>query len=237
MRLHGINSAEWREHYIRWCFLPISTKLLCNPQWNSVTLAIAQYYADNAVDEVHVVYLPSKDMNPSWPFTELGQDERSYLSQAHQEYIKAFHELYGEKSQDQPIFLRYADLITAFASHCRYHAMEDDDFVASYTPYAFFSRDDGLNIVGRMFRPEWEDREWKSSRYEYTESKMATRIDRVLAGKELTLDILMEAVEALEKRNEYKALGWRLWSLFQQDYKDDGVMEQVYDVLSKERGL
>lgn len=223
MRLHGGRSAELREHYLRWEFLPVAAEMFRQmPRWQSVTLAVAQYWCDEAHDAVHTAFLASEQREPSWPPPEFRQeDSDDYYYDATAEpnpadaRWAARQALWGHRFG--PFYGDNYDLIVAFASYCLPGCHQEMDYAQAYRPYAIARRIAGgdslaVEIVGRMLQPEWEDRFLKPSRAgDKVDPPLPTpRLERLRAGEAIPPEDLLASLEAPARLAEGMALGWRL---------------------------
>lgn len=197
MRLHGGSAAEWRAHLVRWWFLPRAAHVLADPAWNSVTLAVAQYWDDEASDAVHLRCVPSSEAAPSWPLPELaGGSWRPPWWTAARTAEAAVHG--GCQALDP--YLDNLDLVVAFAAFCEPSCHQEMEITEAYRPYALATRgDDGVDveIVGVVRQVEWVDQPLRASRCapSLLLERLQTRIDRVRGGATLTVDELLRALD------------------------------------------
>ncbi|MBX3183671.1 MAG: hypothetical protein KIT72_06075 [Polyangiaceae bacterium] len=146
------------------------------PALHSVTLFVAQYWADNADDEVHLELLSSQFVDPVIPPAEAyldddddeGDDCDDYdddddyyspwdmanlLDEEVRERHHMDHDIY------EVVHYGWGPYISAFAAFCPEGAHQECFPPEGYAPYAIFRRGpDGLHteIVGVMLRP-WLD--------------------------------------------------------------------------------
>ncbi|MEL6343633.1 MAG: hypothetical protein AAFV53_10920 [Myxococcota bacterium] len=221
MRLHGGRSSELRAHYLRWEFAPIAAELFRqSPRWASVTLAVAQYWCDEAHDAVHTVIIPSEHVNPGWPTPELraeeGDDEAAVAvaDDANAARWAARQSLWGHRVG--PFYGDNYDLIVAFAAYCLPGCHQEMDYSQAYRPYAIARRGPDasmeMEIVGRMVQPEWEDRFLKPSRAgDRPDLPLPTpRTERLRAGESISPEDLLASLESPARLAQGIALGWRL---------------------------
>jgi hypothetical protein len=147
LTLHGSTSAELREHYIRWWFVPLAAELLRREGVGSVTLAFAQHW-DNMIDEeVEEAFFVSPSPTPGWPMEEV---EWSLL-------CGAFREIRGVPYD--PFAGLRDHLVPAFAPFCRLDGHDEMSREEAFLPYAVARMNDGqlqVEIVGRLQRPDEE---------------------------------------------------------------------------------
>lgn len=127
-----------------------------HPSAQSITYAVAQYWNDEADHAVHSHFSVSTARNPSW-------------REAHDDHEANFEGTYSwdHRPKDRSELDDNSTMITAFASYCEEEGSQEDEVAEAYTPYALVRRvvlpgsksdiDVSVEIVGRMFRPEWED--------------------------------------------------------------------------------
>ena len=71
MQLRGSCSAELRRHAMRYWVEPRAAAMLrADERWQSVTVAVAQYWDDDASDAVHLRLCVSRSLDPGWPVAE-----------------------------------------------------------------------------------------------------------------------------------------------------------------------
>ncbi len=115
-----------------------------HPELRSIMLAVAQYYADNAQDEVHTYLVGSERDVPVWPHgcARWGDD----------------FALAGESCEkcDRPVLgwvsRHYLERITAFAPYCLEGSDQEALFWENYLPYCIFRRDGSFEVVGTLLR-------------------------------------------------------------------------------------
>lgn len=162
MSLYGRTSAELREMCLRWYLEPMARRLFAaHEDVQSVVLAVAQYWADNASDEVHVWLWPSRQRDPAWGApVPRAHERRDWQIEAVREAHRA---LFG--SSRGPV-TGTARAITAFASFCKEGCTQEGDAAESFSPYAIARRGkvdgDGIQrvdieVTGTMLRPAAEN--------------------------------------------------------------------------------
>lgn len=142
------------------------------PQIRSATFTVAQYWDDNANDEVHDFFLFSVLETPDWEaFTKAEQEDRidsinlpgfgtagdfGYFYLLDLQW-NARNEL--EKDKDFYRWYGMSEEIPAFAAYAPEGAHQSMDYSEAYNPYAILYRKDNdveVKIVGKMLRP-WLD--------------------------------------------------------------------------------
>ncbi|VEP16961.1 conserved hypothetical protein [Hyella patelloides LEGE 07179] len=162
--------------------LPIVKKVFAKyPQINSASFAVAQYWDDNAYDEVHNFILYSVLDIPDWEAYSKSENEKElgdyknwddYFDNAIKdpinlpgitEYQDEIDREAWEELEKEPNFYYWNGLgddeIAAFAAFCKEGSNQCMDYSEAYTPYAILTRTDNsiaVEIVGKMLRP-WLD--------------------------------------------------------------------------------
>ena len=205
MRLHGSSSAELREHFLRWSFCPLAAQLFRqSADIQSVTLAVAQYWDDEAHDAVHTEILPATGRDPGWP---IASEVRAMLAAHLALHGRSYSAHYGDNY----------DLIVAFAAYCRPSCHQEMSIEEAYTPYAIARRAadaDGivLEVVGRRQQPGWEDRFYAPSRSSplmFSDPPIPL-VEQAQAGQTISPTRLLEALEGPALLSEATGLGWAL---------------------------
>ncbi len=170
MELQGTTSEALRRDCMARYFLPLATEVFARaPEAQSVIFAVAQYWDDEADDAAHAHIVICSTKDPQWPscLTAEGNafiedNEAGVYGARHSELEAAARAAAYERSGwSSPWLDDNGQMITAFASYCLEGSSQEDDLDAAYVPYAIARRnDDGavIEIVGKMLRPEWEDR-------------------------------------------------------------------------------
>lgn len=164
--IEGGTSAEMRERYLHEAFLPMAARAFAeDADVQSVVLAIGQYWCDEAVDAVHLALVPSAERDPTWP--AIFSDSPFYELTEHDGVVWEGSTPKGDAILRYDWYADYPQLdenqtsITAFASCCHEVTSQEDPLAITSRPYAIARRGDRgpeLEIVGRVLRPEWEDR-------------------------------------------------------------------------------
>ncbi len=147
------------------------------PQLQSATMLVAQYWADNADDEVHhrVIFsvLETPDLEAVFK-----ADEFSLCDPINLPGFQYMYEMYDawlavdEANIQNEEMYDWGDdndiAIAAFAAFCKEGSHQDMSMAEAYSPYAILRRkgeEIEVEIVGRMYRPwldgvkseEWEE--------------------------------------------------------------------------------
>ncbi|MEO8703228.1 MAG: hypothetical protein ABI867_24490 [Kofleriaceae bacterium] len=119
------------------------------PATRSLLFAVAQYWNDQADDEVHSHLVASERETPVWPHVCA-------------EYDESGNAVPGERCSN----CAYEELRSPWVSvgpwepYCHEHGSQDQDYAASYLPYAIVRRGTGDDVnverVGRLQRPHAE---------------------------------------------------------------------------------
>ena len=171
-------TAVIREKILNSYALPIVKKVFDKyPQIKSAYFAVAQYWNDGALDEVHDFILYSILELPDWEaFAKSEQAEDNYEHwEDYANSIKDPINLPGFIDCQDEIDGNYtyvklegntyyfdgfnSEIIAAFAAFCKEDSHQCMDYAEAYTPYALFTRTDTgikIEIVGKMLRP-WLD--------------------------------------------------------------------------------
>ncbi|HYP97276.1 MAG TPA: hypothetical protein VER96_01295 [Polyangiaceae bacterium] len=177
-------SRVLRQRFDRKYALPLARAMFeLEPRCQSVLVTVGQFWCDNAIDAVHCRLVACAERDPTWPFAGqaradalgdlailrtqiewtakygeepygLDQVQRGLLDDARQ---RAFGDKFFCVLHDN------SDMIVAFASYCREVSNQDEPSWRSYTPYGLVRRPlqgepATLEVIGQMYRPEWEDR-------------------------------------------------------------------------------
>lgn len=159
MLIEGTSSAALRDQCMRLRFAPLAKEMFARmPEVQSIAYTIGQYFCDEAEDAVHEEIATFLERDPKWPdaFDQEADEARKEAAFASHEYgFLGF-------AFDLPMLDDNSSAITAFASHCRELGDQEQPFTESHVVYAWARRGTGgevvIDIVGTMFRPEWEDR-------------------------------------------------------------------------------
>lgn len=185
MRLHGATSAELRECYLAWVFVPVAMEMMGRqPRIERVQLMVAQYWDDNARDAVHTVFLP---LIPGGP---------AFESDAW--YQQRLHDLSWtcEKAMwPRPTYFDNLDLVRAFATFCPPHKNQNMDMEEAFVPFAELDRAGVYTPLGEVHQGQWEDAFWRASYSELPDLGHPGARERAL-GRELDGDELLELLEA-----------------------------------------
>lgn len=224
MSLPGDSSAELRAFYLRWVFQPLAAELLrAHADVQSVTLACAQYYNDEARDAVHLAVLPSTDRAATWPEPVGGGWGR------HERVLRAQRALTGRRYGG--FYGDNYDFIVAFAAYCRPGAHQELRMVEAYLPYAVARRaPEGLTleVVGQVQQPEWEDRFARPSRTPEDQGpRLASRVARLRAGRPIPPEELLESWRGFVAEGETEHLCHRLFEALQTQKGVRACMEDV----------
>lgn len=135
----GTTSAQLRESFMERLVTPFVQCIFDTSETKIVTFAVAQYWNDNADDEVHFAYWPGP-----WP-------QQSIYAVSDDPWVKQYrtirqaHRKLAERMGRKPKENYYVfvdgdnrDMVKAFASCCTEGGSQDDDFPEPYTPYAVF---------------------------------------------------------------------------------------------------
>ena len=134
------------------------------PPINSATFAVAQYWNDQASDEVHDFFLYSVLDTPDWDAFAQAEytEDKINLPGFKDRYQLSPSNVWDELRKD-PNFYDWnglgIDEIAAFAAFCKEGSHQCMDYSEAYTPYTILRRTDNgivVEIVGKMLRP-WLD--------------------------------------------------------------------------------
>ena len=139
------------------------------PKIRSATFTVAQYWNDNANDEVHNFFLFSVLETPDWEaFTKAEQEDRidsinlpDFETNEYFSYFSLQWDARNELEKDKDFYRWYgmSEEIPAFAAYAPGGAHQSMDYSEAYNPYAILYRKDNdveVKIVGKMLRP-WLD--------------------------------------------------------------------------------
>jgi hypothetical protein len=167
----GTTSAELRRNMVEQSWRPAAARIFAAlPEVQSVVFAVAQYWNDEAADQVHWRELPSLERDPRWPemlTRPLYESEGDDFLAA--EFVRRLpptpegHPATDISDLTRPLpWLDEDKVITAFASCCTEGCHQEMSVAEAYRPYAIARRDGNqgvaIEVVGRVIRPEWEDR-------------------------------------------------------------------------------
>lgn len=208
MSLPGGTSAELRAFFLRWVLQPRAARLLREPSTRSVTLAVAQYWNDEARDAVHLLLLPSPLRDPGWPL--VGPAPVRW------------------PGEDSPLSLPYldnSDYITAFGAYCLPGCDQEMSLNEAYRPYAIARMGpEGVEIerVGALRQPELEDRFVRPRRAPPGEAPRlpAPRVERLLEGRTIATEELLDSWQGYVDLAEGEGLSFRLFEALE---KGSGV--------------
>ncbi len=179
------SSSVLRERYTRDYLLPLARAWFqLEPRCQSVLVTVGQYWCDEATDAVHCHQLGCVEAEPTWP--ESGQaragslveddvlaewtggpspdEEALALSDVQSSrWERAAEHAFGEAYGVPSALDENNDMIVAFASFCREVSDQEQPSWRSHTPYGLIRRpaagtEPVLEVIGKMHRPEWEDR-------------------------------------------------------------------------------
>lgn len=154
-----------RQRTIDGYVIPIVKKVLEKyPRINSATFAVAQYWDDQASDEVHDFFLDSVLDNPDWEaFARAGYTEDKINLPGFKNRDRWSLDSFRYEQRKNPNIYDWnglgIDEIAAFAAFCKEGSHQSMDYSEAYTPYAILRRRDNgivVEIVGKMLRP-WLD--------------------------------------------------------------------------------
>jgi uncharacterized protein (TIGR02996 family) len=157
--LSGETPEVQRAQSIDRVLLPLAhAAFKAHPEINSVILAVAQYWNDEADDAVHAEVHYSKRHTPIWPHECPGPDRRGDRATLADFCHWCGGEIPGHP--DNPGWIPWDDngsAIPAFETYCREGCHQDMSRGEAYLPYAVARRGGEVEIVGRPVRP-WSDR-------------------------------------------------------------------------------
>src|SRR5688572_28632414 len=121
------------------------------PNVRSAILTFAQYWNDNADDEVHVRAFASEQRAPDWPHRCPDGEPIEAPSKTFCRYC----------SGDAIPYLKwgYGELVPAFEAYCHERGTQGNDDADNYRPFALARRDGDrieVEMIGRLVRP-WLD--------------------------------------------------------------------------------
>jgi hypothetical protein len=168
MSLYGRNSAEMRRTYIDWHFLPTARELFRGrPDVDTVFLACAQYWNDEALDAVHLREEPAQPGVHTWEewlAQERGLDVQDHPAwRAHWERREALRDAWKGAREAAGVpddYMDNGDLIPAFAAYCREGCHQELAVWDAYALYATARRVPGgvaLEVSGVEVQPWAED--------------------------------------------------------------------------------
>lgn len=235
LTLRGCDSAELREHYVRWEFAPVAAMALRSmPKWHSVTLAVAQYWSDEASDAVHTVFLPSSSRDPGWPVPPEADSHWDTMQKLREQVFGDPYRFYGDN---------YA-LILAFASYCRFGCHQEMPVEKAYLPYAIARRDGAssisIEVVGEVQQEDWESQFLRPSRAQrYGAPMLRDRVEAALRGRPISIDDLLEALDGPSHLAELVAAAWDLRAAAQLQLDTSSkatrkILQAVEQVLSRQ---
>jgi hypothetical protein len=159
MLIEGTTSAELRDKCMRERFVPLAREMFARmPEVQCIAYTIGQYFCDEAEDAVHEEIATFLEREPKWPDAFDQEADEARKERAFATHVDGFDEFVD----NLPTLDDNSSAITAFASHCREPGDQEQPFTESHVVYAWARRGVGgelvLDVVGTMFRPEWEDR-------------------------------------------------------------------------------
>lgn len=187
-RVRGETSAELRANYLDESFAPTCREVFqSDDRLKSFVLAIAQYWADDAADDVHLEIIPCVTPNPTWP--ECLNANPFVDGDTMWTDLEMFDRVYDTNDEYPRLSERAA--ITAFASCCHEISTQDRSLSESYRPYAIAKRgsadDVTIEVVGAVVRPEWEDafnlRDDEGRRTEHADDLLASAYEHADAAR------------------------------------------------------
>ena len=168
-------AAELREAIVQDFVKPIVRKAFEKyPQLNSAMLLVAQYWDDNAYDEVHhqiffsVLEMLDIDAASKTESTYLDPVNLPGLPGQSSIYSLCIDEVEGELEQDQKYLFSWLENswwnekmtpVPAFAAFCKEGSHQEMEIDEAYAPYAILHRQRGeikVEVIGKMLRP-WLD--------------------------------------------------------------------------------
>lgn len=159
MLIEGSSSAELRDKCMRERFVPLAKEMFARmPEVQCIAYTIGQYFCDEAEDAVHEEIATFLERDPKWPDAFDQEADEARKERAFATHVEGFDEFVD----NLPTLDENSSAITAFASHCRELGDQEQPFTESHVVYAWARRAVGgevvVEVVGAMFRPEWEDR-------------------------------------------------------------------------------
>lgn len=156
--VEGETSAELRANYLRDGFSPVARQIFDSYEdVQSVVLAIAQFYADEAEDAVHLEIIPCVVPNPEWPSCLDNNPFVLFDEGWHVDFSKGIYEM----QREYPQLDANTDAIIAFASCCHEISSQEDPVDVTSRPYAVARPEANgtvaVEVVGSVVRPDWED--------------------------------------------------------------------------------
>lgn len=179
------SSQALRERFEREYLLPLARAAFeLEPRCQSVLVTVGQYWCDEAEDAVHCHELACTVRDPAWPdagqvhpgsigdpqeLAELLRDEQGMSDPEPGDLALTQHALWAAARKRAfgaaPAWVLddNTDMIVAFASYCEEASDQEQPSWRSHTPYCLIRRpaqgqQPEALVVGRMHRPEWEDR-------------------------------------------------------------------------------
>lgn len=158
-------TAQLRQHILETCHIPGVLYLLRRfPVLQSAMVVVAQYWCDEADDEVHFELVFSELHTPDYlawctSWEECADEDPANLPSFGDRWESGWPDAY-EKSDEKGKWPNLFETIPAFAAYCKeggHQSFDNPDEV--YTPYAILRRQgDAVDteIVGTMLRP-WLD--------------------------------------------------------------------------------
>lgn len=120
-----------------------------HPQYRSATLAVAQYWDDEADDAVHETVLWSRAETPEWPH------ECEYEPSDADTVCTWCSALWDYESAPQIPWDDNGESIDLFAAYCKPDCHQDMEPAEAYTPFAIARAGRPLEIVGQVLQPDW----------------------------------------------------------------------------------
>lgn len=158
-KLPEADTRRLRERIIRREVLPFLRQPFAKyPQLRSAALFVAQYWSDNALDEVHPLLrfsvLETPDLESAINLEYWANDPVNLPELSPHEEIDEGEKEFGGFRWDS-----MGMAIPAFAAFCREGADQEMEYREAFSPYAIFRKsgdDIATEIVGQKFRP-WLD--------------------------------------------------------------------------------
>lgn len=128
---YGRTSAEMRELAVKYYLEPAARLIFAShPKAQSVILAIAQYWNDEANDATHVEIIVTSDPDPKWPACmnkRVGGEDRWKRSKLNDAIATIAGSGWGDDNYQN---------IVAFASYCMPDCHQEMSTEEAYSPYA-----------------------------------------------------------------------------------------------------
>jgi hypothetical protein len=178
-------SQALRERFEREYLLPLARAVFeLEPRCQSVLVSVGQYWCDEAADAVHCHEIACAERDPVWPaagqvregtigdpeaIAQSLKEDGALVDSEPSDAIWVQEDLWEEAHQrafgGRPPWVLddNTDMIVAFASYCEEESDQEQPSWRAHTPYGLIRRpaegaEARLDVVGRMHRPEWENR-------------------------------------------------------------------------------